>query len=104
MTRSGATCLQSIPANGATADDSRWSTEDVPDRAAENVIAQLYKDNETFILSYVTALLRDRHLAEDVVQETMLRAWHHYAGFSPEKGSVRGWLMRVAHNIAVDKI
>ncbi len=104
MTRSGATCLQSIPANGATADGSRWSTEDVPDRAAENVIAQIYKDNETFILSYVTALLRDRHLAEDVVQETMLRAWHHCAGFSSEKGSVRGWLMRVAHNIAVDKI
>jgi RNA polymerase sigma-70 factor (ECF subfamily) len=104
MTRSGATCLQSNPADDAVADRSEWSTESVPGRAAEKVITQLYKDNETFILSYVTALLRDRHLAEDVVQETMLRAWRHCAGFSPEKGSVRGWLMQVAHNIAVDKI
>jgi RNA polymerase sigma-70 factor (ECF subfamily) len=104
MTRSGATCLQSIPADDAAADGSEWSSESVPGCDAEKVITQLYKDNGTFILCYVTTLLRDRHLAEDVVQETMLRAWRHCAGFSPEKGSVRGWLMRVAHNIAMDKI
>ena len=56
------------------------------------------------MLSYVTGLLRDRYLAEDVVQETMLRAWRHCDELSPEKGSVRGWLVRVAHNIAMDKI
>ncbi len=104
MTRSRATCLQSIPADDVAADGSEWSSASVPGRDAEKVITQLYKDNGTFILGYVTTLLRDRHLAEDVVQETMLRAWRHCAGFSPEKGSVRGWLMRVAHNIAMDKI
>lgn len=104
MTRSGATCLQSIPADDVAADGSGWSFESVPGHQAEKVITQLYQDNGTFILGYVTSLIRDRHLAEDVVQETMLRAWRHCAGFSPEKGSVRGWLMRVAHNIAMDKI
>jgi RNA polymerase sigma-70 factor (ECF subfamily) len=34
----------------------------------------------------------------------MLRAWRHWAQFSDEKGSVRGWLIRVAHNIAMDKV
>src|SRR5260370_1310058 len=76
----------------------------VPASDAESVVNELYKDNGAFILSYVTELLRDRYLAEDVVQETMLRAWQHCDEFSPEKGSVRGWLMRVAHNIAIDKI
>ena len=103
MTKPGTPCVQSIPADDAAADGSEWS-ESVPGHDAEKVITQLYKDNGTFILGYVTTLLRDRYLAEDVVQETMLRAWRHCAGFSPEKGSVRGWLMRVAHNIAVDKI
>jgi RNA polymerase sigma-70 factor (ECF subfamily) len=70
----------------------------------EELIARLYADNGAFVLSYVTGLLKDRYLAEDVVQETMLRAWRHCAQFSEEKGSVRGWLVRVAHNIAMDKI
>jgi RNA polymerase sigma-70 factor, ECF subfamily len=72
--------------------------------AAEEIIAGLYADSGPFVLRYVTGLLKDRHLAEDVVQETMLRAWRHCAQFSPEKGSVRGWLIKVAHNIAMDKI
>ncbi len=71
---------------------------------ADAKVSQLYRENGAFVLSYVTGLLRDRYLAEDVVQETMLRAWRHCDELSPEKGSVRGWLIRVAHNIAMDKI
>jgi RNA polymerase sigma-70 factor (ECF subfamily) len=73
-------------------------------RDAEELVTRLYIDNGAFVLNYVTGLLKDRYLAEDVVQETMLRAWRHSAQFSAEKGSVRGWLIRVAHNIAMDKI
>ena len=68
------------------------------------VVAALYADYGAFVLGYVAGLLGDRYLAEDVVQETMLRAWQHCAGFSSEKGSVRGWLVKVAHNIAMDKV
>lgn len=104
MTGSGAPWLQGIPAADMAADYSEWSSDSVPGHDAEEIITRLYKDNGAFILGYVTGLLRDRYLAEDVVQETMLRAWRHCARFSPAKGSVRGWLIRVAHNIAMDKI
>jgi RNA polymerase sigma-70 factor, ECF subfamily len=71
---------------------------------SEDLITSLHIDYRAFVHSYVTSLLMDRHLAEDVVQETMFRAWRHRAQFSAEKGSVRGWLMKVAHNIAMDKL
>jgi RNA polymerase sigma-70 factor (ECF subfamily) len=71
---------------------------------ADAAVRTFYKEDAAFVLSYVTGLLGDRYLAEDVVQETMLRAWRHCGGFSAEKGSVRGWLLRVAHNIAMDKL
>jgi len=73
-------------------------------RADDELITKLYRDNGPFVLRYVTGLLKDRYLAEAVVQETMLRARLYSAQFSEEKGSVRGWLVRVAHNIAMDKI
>jgi RNA polymerase sigma-70 factor, ECF subfamily len=71
---------------------------------ADEFISAVYTDNGPFVLSYVTGLLKDRYLAEDVVQETMVQAWRHCAEFSEEKGSVRSWLIKVAHNIAIDKI
>lgn len=55
------------------------------------------------LLAYATRLTGDRHLAEDVVQETWLRAWRHRDRLTNGNGSVRGWLMRIAHNIAIDQ-
>jgi RNA polymerase sigma-70 factor (ECF subfamily) len=90
------------------AQDSAVTDEPVADpaaqAAAERLINTLYADNAAFVISYVTGLLNDRFLAEDVLQETMLRAWRYSANFSEQKGSVRGWLIKVAHNIAMDKI
>jgi RNA polymerase sigma-70 factor (ECF subfamily) len=93
MTKPCALQLRSAPAS-----------EPGPGPDADAIVTQLYRDNGAFVLSYVTGLLKDRYLAEDVVQETMLRAWRHCGQFSAEKGSVRGWLIRVAHNVAMDKI
>ena len=55
------------------------------------------------LLAYVTGLTGgDRQHAEDVVQETLLRAWRHAYAINPAIGSVRGWLLRVARNIVID--
>jgi RNA polymerase sigma-70 factor (ECF subfamily) len=44
----------------------------------------------------------DRGRAEDVVQETLLRAWRHPEAMAAERGSPRPWLFAVARRIAVD--
>lgn len=48
----------------------------------------------------------DRQAAEDVVQETLLRAWRHpnSPAFSAEQvGAARGWLYTVARRIVIDE-
>jgi RNA polymerase sigma-70 factor, ECF subfamily len=110
MTQRSAPQLRSLPVVGAAPGDRDLSTlaaEQAKPRAdhdADAIVDRLYRENGAFVLSYVTGLLKDRYLAEDVVQETMLRAWRHCGEFRPEKGSVRGWLIRVAHNVAMDTI
>lgn len=103
MTEPGPLRLRSLPADDVSAGGQDSCPRDIHARDAETMVTQLYRDNGPFILGYVTSLLGDRHLAEDVVQETMLRAWHHCAGLRADKGSVRGWLVTVAHNIVMDK-
>lgn len=63
----------------------------------------LYDDHAGALLRHASRLCDgDMARAEDVVQETLLRAWRHPSSMDPSRGSVRGWLFTVAHNIAVD--
>lgn len=71
---------------------------------ADDIVTRLYADHSAALRAYVTRLLRDAHLAEDIVQETMLRAWQHADRLTPEHGNPWPWLRRVAHNIAVDRV
>jgi RNA polymerase sigma-70 factor (ECF subfamily) len=55
------------------------------------------------LLRYVTSLLgRDSHAAEDVVQETLLRAWQLADRLDWQQRPIRMWLFRVARNLVVD--
>ena len=45
--------------------------------------------------------LRDQHLAEDLVQETLLRLYRHCWDYLP-KGLFKGFLFRIARNLLID--
>jgi RNA polymerase sigma-70 factor (ECF subfamily) len=49
-------------------------------------------------------LLGEAAEAEDVVQEAMLRAWQHAAGFDPARAAVGTWLHRILVNLAIDRL
>jgi RNA polymerase sigma-70 factor (ECF subfamily) len=49
-------------------------------------------------------LTRNRNIADDVYQETLLRAWRHRQALVGREGSIRSWLYTVAHNAAVDQL
>jgi RNA polymerase sigma factor (sigma-70 family) len=68
------------------------------------LVGALYVQHRQALLAYVTKLLSDPYQAEDVVQETMVRAWRNADRLTPERGSIGAWLKRVAHNVAVDKL
>ncbi|WP_199224493.1 sigma-70 family RNA polymerase sigma factor [Serinibacter arcticus] len=46
--------------------------------------------------------VRDRGAAEEVVQETFLRAWRARERFDATRGGVRTWLYAIARNVVAD--
>jgi RNA polymerase sigma-70 factor, ECF subfamily len=69
----------------------------------EALIRTLFEQHGRALLAYATRLTGDPAAAEDVVQETLLRAWRHPDALLNGKGSVRGWLFTVARNIVTDR-
>jgi RNA polymerase sigma-70 factor (ECF subfamily) len=61
----------------------------------------MYGEHGGPLLGYVLRLTNgDRQLAEDIVQETLLRAWRHPEALTGRP--VRPWLFTVARNLVVD--
>lgn len=69
----------------------------------DELVRVIYEEHAASLLGYVVGLTGDRPLAEDVVQETMLRVWRHPEASAPNRGPLRPWLITVARNIVIDK-
>jgi RNA polymerase sigma-70 factor (ECF subfamily) len=66
-------------------------------------MGELFDQHGGPLLAYALQLTSgDRQRAEDVVQETLLRAWRHPEALQPNRGSPRAWLRTVARNVAFD--
>lgn len=53
-------------------------------------------------MSVAEKVLRNRTLAEDVVQETFVAFWNAPDGYDPDRGSLKTYLLTIAHRRAVD--
>lgn len=57
---------------------------------------------QPMVFGVALAVVGDRGLAEDIAQQAFERAWRHAGLYDPRRGSVRTWLTRIVHNLAVD--
>lgn len=71
---------------------------------AQQQLRALYDEHAAPLLSFAMHLSAgDRGRAEDIVQDTLVRAWQSRHTFDPGQGSMRPWLFTVARRIAIDQ-
>ena len=57
---------------------------------------------ERAVYGLALSMLRDRELAQDVAQETFIRAWRHAHAYDPRRGALATWLLTITRNLAID--
>lgn len=71
--------------------------------AATDGMQTLYAEHGTALWHYAWRLTGDRSRAQDVAQETLLRAWQHPEVTNDSERSARSWLFTVARNMIIDE-
>lgn len=73
-------------------------------RHDEEAFRSLFARYAPTAMSLARRVVRQAHLAEEIVQEAFLAVWRNPEGYDARRGSVRSWLMGTVHHRAVDLV
>ena len=69
------------------------------DEAAFSLLVERYLKS---VYSFVMRFVGDSHDAEDIVQDTFLKAWKSAEQYNVEASKFKTWILRIARNTAID--
>jgi RNA polymerase sigma-70 factor (ECF subfamily) len=67
-------------------------------------MTEIYAEHAGPLLRFLLGLTGERNAAEDLTQETMLRAWRHIGTLPTESAAVRRWLFTVGRRVTIDVV
>lgn len=71
------------------------------DRSSLEVV---FKEHGGAVKGVAWRVLKDENLAEDIVQETFITFWDDPSKYNPNRGTLRTFLLTIAHRKAVDVV
>jgi RNA polymerase sigma-70 factor (ECF subfamily) len=73
-------------------------------RENKSAFARLYGLTHAKLLGVALRILRDRALAEDVLQESYLKVWRHASSYDPAIASPMTWMATIVRHGAIDAL
>lgn len=67
-------------------------------------VGELYDRYSAALYGIILRVVRSEELAEDILQETFVKIWTGIGSYDASKGRLFTWMMRVARNLALDKV
>ena len=68
----------------------------------QKAFADLFDRLAPLILGVILRILRQRSLAEEVLQEVFLQVWRQAGAYHPDRGPVRIWILVIARSRSLD--
>ena len=69
----------------------------------EKAFESLYNMYSTSMHGVINNIVRDTEIANEVLQDVFIKAWHNASTYSAEKGRFFTWILNIARNAAIDK-
>jgi RNA polymerase sigma-70 factor (ECF subfamily) len=73
-------------------------------RGDQGALATLYDRTSRLVFGLALRVLRDRATAEEVVLDVYKQAWRQAGLYDERRGTPTGWLLKIAHSRAVDRV
>jgi RNA polymerase sigma-70 factor (ECF subfamily) len=67
-------------------------------------LGELYDRYASLALGVANQIVRDRGVAEEVVQDAFVAAWRRASTYQPDRGEPRSWLLSIVHHRAIDRL
>lgn len=71
-------------------------------RKDEAAFERLHTATKRKLFSTVLPVVKQRHLADEILQEAYVRIWLNAASYRPKLGSPMMWMITIARNLAID--
>lgn len=66
-------------------------------------IKLIYQHYGANLLGIILRIVADKSIAEDVLQESLVKVWKNASSFDQQKGRLFTWLLNICRNTAIDK-
>ncbi|MGI4869617.1 MAG: RNA polymerase sigma factor [Janthinobacterium lividum] len=70
----------------------------------EAALTLFYKKYGRALYHTIWRLVRQNELAEDILQECILKFWLSFPKYDPAKGKLFTWALRIGRNLAIDRL
>ncbi|TGD80657.1 sigma-70 family RNA polymerase sigma factor [Hymenobacter wooponensis] len=97
-----------LPVSATTPESAALATEELlvqrlreRDEAAMTIFYDKYS---AALYGVIFRIVKKEEIAEDVLQEAMVKIWHSFGSYDADKGRLFTWVMNVCRNLAIDKI
>ncbi|HEV7232228.1 MAG TPA: sigma-70 family RNA polymerase sigma factor [Bacteroidia bacterium] len=68
----------------------------------QTAFSSLYDNYSGAVYGVISRIVPEEESAQDILQETFVKVWNHFASYDASKGRLFTWLINIARNMAID--
>lgn len=70
----------------------------------ETAMLLFYDQYSTMLYGVILRIVKHTEMAEDILQESMLKIWYSFPAYNPTRGRLATWALNICRNKAIDEL